>query len=224
MAFYEHRLPIEMSKMISGGLGFRTLVNESDSGAEVRTQKFERVRGRWDVASRLMRIREDNPALRTDIELLQQLHAVQEGRTHGFRFRHEGDFEIGDTANPTTDNQFLANGDDSTTIFQVFKRYTFGAVNYDRLIFKLAAGTYDVLIDNVELTEAGGAGNYTMNANTGVITLGTALAAGTVLQIATEFDVPVRFDVDILDIDYELAVLGEIPSIPIVELKQSETV
>ena len=199
-------------------------MNESDSGQESRVIKFSRIRGRWDVASRLMRIREDNPSLRTDIELLQQLHAVQQGKAHGFRFRHEGDFQIGDTDNPTTDNQFLADGDDATTVFQVFKRYTFGVVNYDRLIFKLVAGTYDVLIDDVELTEAGGAGNYTMDADTGVITLGTALAIGEELQIATEFDVPVRFDVDILDIDYELAVLGEIPSIPIVELKQSETV
>ena len=224
MAFYEHRLPVEMSRMIAGGLGFRTLVNESDSGKESRIIKFSRIRGRWDIASRLMRVREDNPTLRTDIELVQQLHAVQEGKAHGFRFRHEGDFEIGDTANPTTDNQFLANGDDVLTQVQVFKRYTFGAVNYDRLIFKLVAGTYDVLIDNVELTEAGGAGNYTMDANTGVITLGTALATGEILQIATEFDVPVRFDIDLLDIDYDLAVLGEVPSIPIVELKQTETV
>lgn len=219
MAFYEHRLPIEMSKMISGGLGFRTLVNESDSGFEKRLRKFSRIRGRWDVRSRLMRIREDNPALRSDIETLQSLHAVQEGKAHGFRFRHEGDFKIGDPDNPTTTNQFLANGDDALTQIQIFKRYTYGAVNYDRLISKIVSGTYTVLIDGTPLTEGGGAGQFQFNVNTAVITLGTALASGTVLQIATEYDVPVRFDVDLLDIDYDLARLGEIPSIPLVELK-----
>lgn len=207
-----------MSKMITGGLGFRTLVNESDSGVERRIIKFSRVRGRWDLASRLMRVREDNPTLRADIETIQNLHAVQEGRAHGFRFRHEGDFEIGDPDNPTTDNQFLADGDDATTQFQVFKRYTFGSVNYDRPILKLVSGTYHVLIDNVEQTEGGGS-DYTIDINTGVITLNSALASGTQLQIATEYDVPVRFDIDLLDIDYDLARLGQIPSIPIVELK-----
>lgn len=218
MAFYEHQLPTDTSRMVSGGLGFRTLVNESDSGFESRIIKFSRVRGRWDLASRLMRIREDSPLLRSDVQIIQQLHAVQEGKAHGFRFKHWGDYLIGDPDNPTTDNQFLADGDDATTQFQIFKRYTFGAVNYDRPIFKIVDTTYHVLIDDSELTEGGG-NDYTIDITTGVITLTSALASGTELEIATEFDVPVRFDIDVLDIDYELAQLGEIPSIPIVELK-----
>ena len=218
MAFYEHRLPLEMSRQVAGGLGFRTLVNESDSGVENRIRKFSRIRGRWDLASRLMRQVENNPSLRTDIALIRQLHVVQEGKTHGFRFQHFGDHKIGDPDNPTTDNQFLANGDDSTTQFQVFKRYTYSSTNYDRSIVKLESGTYTVLIDNVAQTEGGG-NDYTIDINTGVITLNSALASGTVLQIATKYDVPVRFDVDLLDIDEELASLGQIPSIPIVELK-----
>lgn len=218
MAFYEHRLPVEMSKMVSGGLGFRTLVNESDSGVETRIIKFSRARGQWDLASRLMRIREDNPTLRTDIETIQNLHAVQEGRAHGFRFRHEGDFEIGDPASPTTDNQQIGVGDGVKTQFQVIKSYSFGAVTYDRPIVKLVASTYTVLIDNVPQTEGGGA-DYTININTGIVTFNTAPIAAELVQIATEYDVPVRFDVDMLDIDYELARLGEVPGIPIVELK-----
>lgn len=218
MAFYEHRLPLDISRMVSGGLGFRTLVNESDSGIESRIIKFSRIRGRWDLASRLARQVEANASIRTDIETIRNLHAVQEGRAHGFRFQHFGDHTIGDPDDPTNDNQFLANGDDATTQFQVFKRYTFGSVNYDRSIVKLESGTYHVLIDSVEQTEGGG-NDYTIDINTGVITLTSVLASGTVLQIATDYDVPVRFDVDLLDIDEELASLGEIPSIPIVELK-----
>lgn len=218
MAFYEHRLPLEMSRMISGGLGRRTLVNESDSGVEVRIQKFSRIRGRWDLSSRLMRIK-DPSVLRTDLDLIQNIHVVQEGREHGLRFQHHGDHLIGDPDNPTTDNQFLANGDDATTQFQVFRRYTYEAVSLDRPIVKLEDTTYHVLIDSSELTEGGGAGEYAIDINTGIITLGTALAGGTVLQIATKFDNPVRFDIDLADIDYELASLGEIPSIPIIELK-----
>lgn len=218
MAFYEHRLPVEMSRMVSGGLGFRTLVNESDSGVETRIIKFTRVRGRWDLASRLMRIRENNPVLRTDIETIQSLHAAQEGRAHGFRFRHEGDFEIGDPSSPTTDNQSIGTGDGVETQFQTIKSYTFGSVTYNRTIFKLVSGTYTVLIDNVPQTEGGGS-DYTIDINTGVVTFNVAPAAAEDVQIATEYDVPVRFDIDLLDIDYELARLGEIPAIPIVELK-----
>lgn len=218
MAFYEHRLPLEMSRQVSGGLGLRTLVNESVSGVESRIQRFSRIRGRWDLASRLMRQVESNPSLRTDIALLRQLHVVQEGKTHGFRFQHFGDHKIGDPDNPTTDNQSIGTGNGSTTQFQVYKRYTFGSVNYDRSIVKLESGSYTVLIDNVAQTEGGG-NDYTIDINTGVVTFNSAPLGGEDVQIATKYDVPVRFDIDLLDIDEELASLGQIPSIPIVELK-----
>lgn len=219
MAFYEHRLPLEMTRQLSGGKGFRTLVNESDSGLEVRIRKFSRIRAQFNLRSRLMRVRENNPVLRTDIETIEALHVVQEGKTHGFRWQHNNDHLIGDPDDPTNDNQFLADGDDALTQIQVFRRYTYGVINYDRPIHKLEDMEYHVLIDNVELTEGGGAGEYAIDIDTGVITLVTALAMGEELQFAGKFDLPVRFNVDLLDIDHELAALGEVPDIPIIELK-----
>ena len=70
----------------------------------------------------------------------------------------------------------------------------------------------------MEQTEGGG-NDYTVDINTGVVTFNVAPAGAVDVQVATSYDNPVRFDIDLLDIDYELAVLGEIPSIPIVELK-----
>jgi uncharacterized protein (TIGR02217 family) len=167
-----------------------------------------------------MRDFETNPSLRTDIDTILQLHAVQEGKTHGFRFQLDGDHLIGDPDNPTTDNTSIGTGDGAETQFQALRRYTFGAQSYTRPIVKIEASSYTVLIDNVAQTEGGGS-DYTIDINTGVITFNVApaMSEDVQLQLAAKFDVPVRFDVDILDIDYELASLGEIPSIPIVELK-----
>lgn len=218
MAFYEHRLPLDLSRGVSGGLGLRTLVNEADSGEESRIIKFSRLRGRWDLASRLMRDFESNPTLRVDCDTIQQLHVVQEGRAHGFRFRHDGDHKIGDPDDPTTTNQSIGTGDGAETQFQAIRQYAFGAVTFNRPIVKLEASSYTVLIDDVAQTEGGG-NDYTIDVDTGVVTFNAAPLGGEDVGLASKFDVPVRFDIDLLDLDYELASLGQVPSIPIVELK-----
>lgn len=223
MAFYEHRLPTEVERMAVGGPGFRTNLLAVVSGFEQRNKEWSKIRGEWDLSGRFMRLEEASPSVTTDLHTMRNLFIIQEGRTHGFRFQDHIDFEIGDYANPTTDNQLIGTGNASQTAFQVFKRYTFGAINYDRDIKKLTltAGRVIFLLDGVVKTITT---DYTEDRDTGIVTWNSAPAGGVLVQVACEFDIPVRFDVDHLPITLEPASLGVVSSIPIVELRRVDGV
>jgi uncharacterized protein (TIGR02217 family) len=55
---------------------------------------------------------------------------------------------------------------------------------------------------------------------TGVVTFGTAPAAGIEITAGFEFDVPVRFDSDTLDVTLDIERLGSITSIPLLEIRR----
>ena len=61
---------------------------------------------------------------------------------------------------------------------------------------------------------------WTVDATAGVVTFGTAPAAGVLVTAGFEFDVPVRFDTDRLDVTWDLDRLGSIASIPLVEVRR----
>jgi uncharacterized protein (TIGR02217 family) len=54
---------------------------------------------------------------------------------------------------------------------------------------------------------------------TGLVTFDAPPASGAVISAGFEFDVPVRFDTDRLDIALSRFRAGDIPSIPLIELK-----
>lgn len=212
MSFHEVRLPDDVERGATGGPGFKTRILELESGFEQRNIDWSQSRGRWDISYGLMQMEDD--ILETHVHAVRDFFFARQGRAFGFRFKDWSDFEIGDYTNPTADNQAIGIGDDATTIFQIFKRYTSGSINYDRLIKKLVSGTVVVLLDNV----VQGAG-FTINLNTGEITFSVAPTAGQIVQVALEYDVPVRFDDDNLKISVETFMSGGIPPIPLIELR-----
>ena len=217
MAFYEHRLPVDIEKNAVGGPLFQTTVLVSDSGVEQRNIDWSARRGQWELVGRFMqRVDAGSPS---DLEDLIELFHAQQGKAHGFRFKDHADFEIGDFDDPTNDNQTIGTGDGADTTHQVFKRYTFGSVNYDRTITKIVSGKVAVLEDNVVQTDPG---DYSINLNTGLVTFVVAPASMVDIQVALEFDVPVRFDIDHLEtlITWPSASKGSFPSVPIVELRE----
>ena len=217
MAFYEHRLPIDVEREAVGGPGFKTNLLAAVSGFEQRNIDWSKIRGEWDLSGRFMRLSEAVPAVTTDMHTMRDFFIIQEGRAHGFRFKDHLDFEIGDDDNPTTDNRSIGTGDASKTIFQVFKRYTFGAQTYDRNITKLVTGKTEFLLDGalkVVTTD------YTVDLNTGLVTWNSAPGVGVDVHVACEFDIPVRFDTDHLGLTLEPGSIGLVSQIPVVELKQ----
>jgi uncharacterized protein (TIGR02217 family) len=63
------------------------------------------------------------------------------------------------------------------------------------------------------------AAGFAVDSATGLVTFAAPPAAGVAVSAGFLFDVPVRFDADRLDIDLSAFAAGEIPSIPVVEIR-----
>jgi uncharacterized protein (TIGR02217 family) len=223
MAFHDIRLSDDIERGAVGGPRFKTTILGLESGFEKRNIDWAEARGQWDVGYGLMS-KEDTGAQAAFLDKIRDFFYARRGRAHSFRFKDWTDFDIGDKDNPTITNQQIALGDDTTTVFQIFKRYSSGGIDYDRPLTKIVGGTQAVLLDSVLQSDPG---DYTIDLTTALITFGVAPAstggAGPggeeIVQVACEFDSHVRFDNDQLLTNLEVFSAGAMPQIEIVELR-----
>ncbi len=175
MAFYESpRFPEAIAYGAIGGPGFSTQLVAMSSGQEQANAQWAYPRHAWDVAY----------GIRTQAQFdeLRAFFVVMRGRLHRWRFKDFTDFQA-------TMAQGRAVAITATT-FQLVKRYTIGGQTFDRQIRKPIAGTVAVQV-------SGSPAGFSLDATTGVVTIGSAPAASNV-SWSGEFDVPMRFDVDSL--------------------------
>ncbi|MFO1122503.1 MAG: DUF2460 domain-containing protein, partial [Hyphomicrobiales bacterium] len=92
------------------------------------------------------------------------------------------------------------------------KTYGSGPRGHARRITKPAAGSVIVAVD-------GTAAAATVDSLTGIVTLAAPPAMGAVVTAGFAFDVPVRFDTDLLRINLASFRAGEVPQIPILEIR-----
>ena len=223
MAFHNDRLPDDVERGAQGGPRFKTTVLTLRSGHEKRNIDWSRSRGLWDISYGLMSL--DPDIAEASVGKVGNFFYARQGRAHSFPFKDWSDFEIGSPSNPTNGNQLIGLGDDTTTVFQIFKRYTSGGIVFDRPIALPVLGTVSVLLDGV-VQVAG----FTVNSLGGTVTFsvppagsgGTGPGGEVVVSVACEFDVPVRFDTDHLVINMRRYELGSIPEIPLVEVRADE--
>jgi uncharacterized protein (TIGR02217 family) len=64
-----------------------------------------------------------------------------------------------------------------------------------------------------------GGGDLSIDASTGRVELSAAPVAGAIVTAGFEFDVPVRFDTDRINASLAGFAAGEVPSIPVVEVR-----
>lgn len=202
-SFHNVRLPVDVEQGAQGGPAFKTTILPLSSGFEQRNIDWERQRGDWDVSYGVR--------TKSDLDEVVEFFHVRRGRAYGFRFKDWSDFEI--TA------QAIGTGDGSNAAFQVFKRYTSGSDVFDRRITRLVTGTLSVFVNAVLKTVTT---HYTVNLETGLITFtgGNIPTLGQIVSVTVEFDIPVRFDIDKLNVKMHWEEAMEIPSIPILELKE----
>ncbi len=210
MAFHEVRLPDAVERGAVGGPRFKTSIVVLVSGHEHRNIEWEVTRGIWDIA---YGITSKNNTLTSDFPSVIEFFYARQGMAHGFRFKDWSDFELA-RQNIGTTNGTLAT-------YQTFQRNSSGGVDYDRDLNKLVATTVQVWVDNVSIVEGGGASQFTVNLNTGVITIGSTLSAqsGTAVEVLCEFDVPVRFSSDEIDVTTVLHNAASVNAIPIEEIR-----
>ena len=115
----------------------------------------------------------------------------------------------------THQDQLLGTGNGTATAFQLVKRYASGAQSWTRSITRPVAGSVRLALGGVEQLSG-----WSVDTTTGVVTFGTAPAAGVTVRAGFEFDVPVRFDSDTLDVTLDIERLGSITSIPLVEIRR----
>jgi len=152
-----------------------------------------------------------------DIESVIAFFEARQGQLFGFRWKDWADYRScpADQAVSAAD-QPLGSGDGSQTEFALRKVYASGPASYEREITRPVSGTVRVLVDG---SEAVPGVDFTLVPESGAIRFSSPPANGTVLRAGFEFDVPVRFDTDRLDISVAGFEAGEIPSVPVIEIR-----
>jgi uncharacterized protein (TIGR02217 family) len=208
MAFDDVRFPTAISRGATGGPERRTDVVTTASGREERNSRWAHSRRRYNVGFGVKTVAQ-----------LQEVIAFFEGRRgrlHAFRFQDAMDFKssAGNAAVAHTD-QVLGAGTGAQAAFQLVKHYGGPSRDYVREIAAPVAGSVLVGVNGVASVA------FALNAATGVITFhaGSIPAAGAVVTAGFAFDVPVRFDSDEITVNLKHFQAGEIPEIPLVEVR-----
>lgn len=178
------------------------------SGREVRNQRRAHARRRYDAGTGIRSI--------TDVEEITAFFEARRGSLHAFRFRDPFDWKSCTlTLDPSALDQTIGIGDGSTANFQLTKTYGNSPDGYARPIARPVADTVKVSVAGSELVAGAG---FTVNSQTGIVSLTTPPASGDVITAGYEFDVPVRFDTDHLAVSMSGFKAGQIPAIPLIEV------
>lgn len=192
------RLDEAISYGSSGGPTFKTFVFRGDSGREGLVAGWEKVKARYDLQYAMRDM--------ADYDAVRNMFYNCRGRARGFRFKDHSDYIA-------TDEPCLGAVDGVNTTFKLQKRYTSGALTFDRRIFKPVAGTLSVK------KNGSNAGFSAFDTTTGSFTIVGTPTGGDVITATFQFDIPVRFDTDQMSVSregHELLTWGSIPLVEII--------
>lgn len=210
MAFHEIRFPANLSFGSVGGPERRTEIVSLANGFEERNTPWAHSRRRYDAGVGLRSL--------NDIETLISFFEARSGQLHGFRWKDWSDFKSClPLSVPAFGDQLIGTGDGITTVFQLSKTYQSGLQSYVRPIRKPVAGTVLVAVAGDQKIEAL---EFTVDHETGEVTFDLAPALGTRITAGFEFDVPVRFDTDTIQTSVSSFQAGDVPNVPVVEVRQ----
>ncbi|MEM9145803.1 MAG: DUF2460 domain-containing protein [Pseudomonadota bacterium] len=207
MSFHEVRFPAPLSFASSGGVERRTEIVTLAGGWEERNTPWSQARRRYDAGLGVRSL--------DDLDMVLRFYEGRRGPLYGFRWKDWLDHKsCAPSASPAATDQVIGTGDGATTIFQLTKDYG-GTPAMIRPIAKPVAGSV--------LIAAGGAltegADFAVDDATGLVTLSVAPPNGVAVTAGFEFDVPVRFGSDTLEVNLAAFEAGEIPSIPILEVR-----
>lgn len=209
MSFHEVRFPAALSFGSVGGPERRTEIVALTNGAEERTTPWAHSRRRYDAGIGMRSL--------DDLEMLIAFFEARAGQLHGFRWKDWTDYKscVASQGCLATD-QVIGVGDGTTTAFQLAKNYRSGTATYRRPVAKPVAGTVLVALSGDQRAEGT---HYSFDVGSGVVTFDVAPAEGAEITAGFEFDVPVRFDTDRIEASVASFSAGEIPSVPIIEVR-----
>lgn len=209
MAFHEIRFPASLSFGSLGGPERRTEIVTLANGFEERNTPWAHSRRRYDAGMGMRSL--------DDMELLVAFFEARQGQMFGFRWKDWADYKSSAASSDVHfEDQVIATGDGETSSFQLIKSYRSGDESYARPITKPISGTVRVGVAGDEMFEGT---HFTLNSETGVIQFSELPEAGEIITAGYEFDVPVRFDTDAIRTSVASFQAGEVPNVPVVEIR-----
>jgi uncharacterized protein (TIGR02217 family) len=204
--FHEVRFPLRLALATSGGPVRRTDIVRLSNGLESRNARWSEARRSYDAGSSVKGI--------DDLYEIVRFFEARMGQLYGFRFRDPLDHKsCGPGEAVTAFDQVLGEGDGVRTEFQLVKSYADAGGGVVRPIAKPVEGSVVVAVDGVTVADAA------VDAAGGTVTFQAAPAAGATVSAGFEFDVPVRFDIDRLEINLTAFRAGQVPSVPLTEIR-----
>lgn len=208
--FHDVTFPRDIALNASGGPHRNTEIVVMGSGHEQRNQRWSQSLRRFDAGY--------------GVKGLNELHKViaffeaRRGPMFGFRFRDPMDWKSClPLSQVSADDQLLGVGNGQQTLFPMTKAYGQDAQPYLREITKPVSGSVMVSVDGSVQTETV---DYSVEYNRGEISFNSAPETGKQITCGFEFDTPVRFEADQLTINLAAFSAGEVPSIPLVEIRR----
>jgi uncharacterized protein (TIGR02217 family) len=202
-AFDDVSFPIALGREAAVEAAFSTAIVTVAGGAEQRNSEWADARLTFDAG----------PGLRgeEDLHALIAFFRARRGAAVGFRLEDPLDLSSNAMVGaPGAADQMLGMGDGVRTEFPLVK--TYGA--QVRRITRPVAGTVRVSVDGDERISG-----WTLGGK-GVIAFDAAPAAGEEVRAGFRFDVPVRFAEDRLSLNRATFAAGEIPSVPMIEIRE----
>jgi len=209
MAFHEVRFPASLSFGALGGPERRTEIVTLANGFEERNTPWAHARRRYDAGMGLRSL--------DDIEVLIAFFEARQGQLIGFRWKDWSDYQscLPSCAISASD-QLIGVGDEQATEFLLTKTYRSGDAAYQRPISKPVPGSVRVEVGG-DLAAEGV--DYTLDDTTGTLTFSHPPDTGAEIRAGYAFDVPVRFDTDSIMTSVSSFQAGEVPNVPIVEVR-----
>ncbi|HYG48111.1 MAG TPA: DUF2460 domain-containing protein [Allosphingosinicella sp.] len=202
-AYEDVRFPVALGREASVEPCFSTAVVTAAGGGEQRNSDWADARLRFDAG----------PGVRgeADLHALIAFFRARRGAAVAFRFEDPFDHSSnGMTGAPGAADQRLGAGDGVRTEFALVKHY--GA--QERRITRPVAGSVRVSVAGVERVSGWTLGPL------GTVSLEDAPEAGAEVRAGFRFDVPVRFEQDRLSVSRATFEAGEIPSVPLIEVRE----
>lgn len=209
MNFHEVRFPAALSFGSLGGPERRTDVVTLANGFEQRNSPWAHSRRRYDAGVGMRSL--------DDVEALIAFFEARQGQMFGFRWKDWSDYR---SCRPSEEvgfeDQVIGIGDGETHDFQLIKTYISGEQSYARPLHKPVAATVLIGFEGLALQESI---DWSIDPTTGLISFVDPPDAGVEITAGYEFDVPVRFAVDAIQTSVASFQAGEVPNVPIVEVR-----
>lgn len=209
MTFHDVRFPTSLSFGALGGPERRTEIVTLANGFEERNTPWAHARRRYDAGMGLRSL--------DDVAVLIAFFEARQGQLIGFRWKDWADYQ---SCLPSEEisagDQLIAVGDEQATTFQLSKTYRSGDASYVRPILKPVEGTLRISVGGDPLYDRDA---YEVDYNTGILRFDTPPDTGAEVRAGFEFDVPVRFDTDVIMTSMSSFQAGEVPDVPVVEIR-----